>query len=102
MVSEECRNSFMTETLIIYIVLSVKIFIVLQLIGTTTTNCKLFLWLTLIKCHIYTSCQLRNYGARTIASEENVPKLNPNPDPNPNAYRGQFSSGSIVQTPKIT
>ena len=40
----------------------------------TTPNNKLLLWFTLITSHICTSCQSRNYGSRTIASEENCPQ----------------------------
>ena len=45
MMSEECRNSFMTEVPIILSLQSLKLFVLLQLINVgTTSNYKLLLW----------------------------------------------------------
>ena len=76
MMSEVCRNSFMTECLSYILSLqSVKIFGLLQLINAATaTNYKLLLRLTLIKFHNCTPCQLRNYGSSAIATEVNCPQ----------------------------
>ena len=76
----------------------------LQLINVDTTkNYKLLLWLILIKCHTCTSCQLRNYGSRTIASEENcLQTLSLTLTEILTRTGGRFSSRAIVQTLEIT
>ena len=76
----------------------------IQLINVgTTTIYKLLLWFTLIKSHICTSCQLKNYGSSTIASEENCPQnLTLTLTQTLTHTGGQFSSEEIVHIPEIT
>ena len=89
--SEECCNSFMTEVPVIYFV------------AVICKNFRFALWLTLIKCHLCTSCQLRNYGSRSIVSEENcAEKLTLTLTQTLTHTGGQFSSATIAQTPEIT
>ena len=102
MMSEECRNSFMTEVPIIYfIVVICKNFRFASTINST--NNKLLLWLTLIQCHICTSCHLTNYSSRATASGENcLQNLILTLNQTLTHTEGQFCSGKIVQTPEIT
>ena len=66
-------------------------------------NYNFLLWLTLIKCYVCLSCQLRNYGSRAIASEENCPQnVTLTLTQTLIHTEGQFPWGAIVQTPEIT